>query len=127
MVHRRVSAETSIANRPALLETTVRHAPFTVIESPIFISAVGNDVWMVITAPWSVGLRLSTVPRSSTIPVNIDSPATILSASDKEPEKSYLLARYPRNGRGDPCTQWSILASVVGEEFLGFVESWLLA
>jgi hypothetical protein len=68
----------------------------------MLISEVGSEVWMVITAPWSVGFRLSTVPRSSTIPVNIDSPVTILSGGDKEPEKSYLSARYPRNGMGDP-------------------------
>jgi hypothetical protein len=71
---------------------TVRHAPLTVIESPILIAEVGNEVWIVITAPWSVGLRLSTVPRSSTIPVNIVTPATNPVGGDKEPEKSYLFA-----------------------------------
>ena len=39
--------------------------PLTVIESPMLISEIGSEVWTETTAPWSVGLRLSTVPRSS--------------------------------------------------------------
>jgi hypothetical protein len=47
-------------------------------------------------------------------------------SGDKEPEKSYLSAGYPRNAGVTPALR-GLIASVVGEEFLGFVESWLLA
>src|SRR6267142_1048374 len=118
MVHRRVSAETSIANRPALLEMTVRHAPLTVIESPTLISEVGNEVWIVITAPWSVGLRLSTVPRSSTIPVNIVSPAANPVGGDKEPEKSYHFCRTAAQSREEE--EGKNTGSISPKPILGF-------
>src|SRR5512139_2211567 len=74
VVFERVSRETSAVNFPSVFPVTVRQTPDTAMDSPRAISPVGNPAATVTELPDRRGVRDTTVPTSSTIPVNMALP-----------------------------------------------------
>src|SRR5512139_3761052 len=74
VVLERVSRETSAVNFPSPFPVTVRQTPETATDSPSAISPAGSPVATVTEVPERRGERETTVPTSSTIPVNMALP-----------------------------------------------------